>query len=587
MRRLLPLLFFLAFSGMLFAQSYPLVSIEDIQYLPDSVLINQGDLPSPMYGDTVVFRGVVMVSPLVDPQNDRRRIIAAGARWTAYIQDDSGFVYDNFDGIIILQDDTSGQYQGTFFDLVDTAQVVEFTGVVSEYFTTTEFFLLIDPVTPVNPLYQLPKRPDPIELSITDFMDNGQLNPLAEKYEGEYVIIRNVISSDRNTATGTFRINDGQGNYMFMYDQSGYFTLRGHRLTGLTDYQPPVDGTTINFIRGVIQTRTDGYYIAPLYPGDIDISATPPAISEVRRSSGEVMTNQSVDVSATIIDLDGWVQDAKLYYRVDGGTFSAVQMNQDVTDTTKYSGTIPGIASDSSLVDYFVWSVDNEGREATIPADTSRPVYFYLVLNRNVIIQDVQYNPFGTGVSGYNTYYVTLNGVISADTTDFPGGQVMALRVYMQNGEGPWSGIRIGTNGVLGNDVLTLNKGDNVTITGLISEPTANSNYQVTRIDSVTQIVVNTTGNSLPDFADVETGTIGFDENGAVEKEQWESVLIRYNNLLVTDENADGPPNNFGEMLVDDGTGDTRVELEDGNQDRKSTRLNSSHTDISRMPSSA
>ncbi len=77
MRRLLPLLFFLAFSGMLFAQSYPLVSIEDIQYLPDSVLINQGDQPSPMYGDTVVFRGVVMVSPLVDPQNDRRRIIAA------------------------------------------------------------------------------------------------------------------------------------------------------------------------------------------------------------------------------------------------------------------------------------------------------------------------------------------------------------------------------------------------------------------------------------------------------------------------------------------------------------------------------
>ncbi|HDZ58758.1 MAG TPA: T9SS type A sorting domain-containing protein [Ignavibacteriales bacterium] len=143
----------------------------------------------------------------------------------------------------------------------------------------------------------------------------------------------------------------------------------------------------------------------------------------------------------------------------------------------------------------------------------------------------------------------------------------MALRVYMQNGEGPWSGIRIGTNGALGNDVLTLNKGDNVTITGLISEPTANSNYQVTRIDSVTQIVVNTTGNSLPDFADVETGTIGFDENGAVEKEQWESVLIRYNNLLVTDENADGPPNNFGEMLVDDGTGDTRVELEDGNHD--------------------
>ena len=35
--------------------------------------------------------------------------------------------------------------------------------------------------------------------------------------------------------------------------------------------------------------------------------------------------------------------------------------------------------------------------------------------------------------------------------------------------------------------------------------------------------------------------------------------------MVVTDENADGPPSNFGEMLVDDGSGDTRVELEDGN----------------------
>ncbi len=567
MRKLLPLLFFLAFSGMLMAQTYPLVTIEDIQYQDPDSLLNIGDQPSPLNGDTVRVQGVVMVRPVVDPQTDRRPIMWAGGRWQVYFEDPNGQQYDHFDGIVVLQHDTSEAFQGTFFDLIDTAQVVEFTGVVEEFFTTTQCSILINPVTPVSIIDQLPERPAPTELSITDFMNNGQLNPLAEKYEGEYVIIRNVISSDRNPGTGTFRINDGQGNYMFMYDQSGYFTLRGHRLTGLTDYEPPVDGTTINFIRGVIQTRTDGYYIAPLYPGDINISATPPAISNLRRSSGEVMTNQPVDISANIVDFDGFVADAKLYYRVDGGAFNEVQMTQDITDTTKYLGTIPGIASDSALVDYYVWAIDNEGRVATIPADTSQVTYFFLVLNRDLTIQDVQYNPFGTGVSGYNGYYVTISGVVSADTTDFPGGNVMALRVYMQNGEGPWSGIRIGTNGSLGNDVLTLNKGDDVTITGYIWDDGGAPTFSVTRIDSVTQIIINSTGNDVPAFADVETGTIGFGQNGAVEKEQWESVLIRYNNITVTDENADGPPNNFGEMLVDDGTGETRVELEDGNHD--------------------
>ena len=568
MKKLLPFLFFILFSGVLFAQTFPLVTIEDIQYLPDSVLINSGDQPSPLDGDTVQVKGVVMVRPVVDPQLDRRPIMWAGARWQIYIYDPDGQQYDNFDGMIIIQDDTSEAFQGTFFDLVDTAQVVTFTAVVSEFFTTTQGQLLLNPISPVSIDTVLSKRPDPIELNISDFMDNGTLNPLSEKYEGEYVIVRNVVSSDRNLGDGSFRINDGQGNFMTIGDQSGYFTLRSnHRLTGLTDYQPPVDGTTINFVRGVIQTRTTGYYIMPMYPGDINISATPPAISEIRRSSAEVMTNQPVDITAKIVDFDGFVQSAKMFYRIDGGTYNEVQLLQNPSDTTKYTGTIPAIASDSSLVDFFIWAQDNENRIATMPADTSSPVNFFLVLNRNVTIQDVQYNPFGTDISGYNGYRVDLTGTISADTTDFPGGQVMALRVYMQNGEGPWSGIRIGTNGNMGNDVLNLRKGDNVTISGYIWDGSAAPTFNVTRIDSVTQITINSTGNSLPAFKDLETGTIGLGGNGSVAKEQWESVLIKYNSVLVTDENADGPPNNFGEMLVDDGSGDTRVELEDGNHD--------------------
>ncbi len=566
MKKFFPLIFvvFIAFSGMIIAQNYPLLTIEEIQYQDPDSLIANGDLPSPYFGDTVRIQGVVMVRPVVDPQTDRRRIIAAGARWATYIQDQNGQVYDFYDGIFPLQEDTTGNNQNTFFDLVDTADVVELTCVVSEFITSTEVFLLLNPVTPVNVIGNLGQRPAPIELTVSDFMKNGVLDLTAEKYEGMYVIIRDVVTSDRNLGTGTFRFNDGQGNYMFMYDQSGYNTLRAHRLTGITDYQPPVDGATIT-IRGIVNTRTDGYYIIPLYPGDIMVEASAPSISQIRRDAPEVMSNQAVEISATVLDFDGSVDSVMLYYRIDNGSYNPVLMNTSGND--KYTATIPAVVSDSALVDYYIWSKDNDGNESTMPPNSSSPEYFYLVLNRNVTIQDVQYNPFGTDVSGYNGYHVTLSGIISADTTDFPGANAnpfFALQVYMQNGEGPWSGIRIGATGAMGNNVLQLDKGDNVTITGYIWDVGGSPTFNVTRIDSVTQIVVNSTGNSIPAFQDVSTGTIGEGGVGVVEKEQWESVLIRYNNVVVTDENADGPPSNFGEMFVDDGSGNTRVELEDG-----------------------
>ena len=53
----------------------------------------------------------------------------------------------------------------------------------------------------------------------------------------------------------------------------------------------------------------------------------------------------------------------------------------------------------------------------------------------------------------------------------------------------------------------------------------------------------------------ISTSDINFKTSGTISAEQWESVLIKYSNVAVTDENADGPagPNvtgnpNFGEI---------------------------------------
>ncbi len=552
MKKSLLLALFLLCSGLIFAQQYPLVTLQDIQFVSDTTT----DPPSPLTGDTVRVQGTVMVSPLVNPSTDRRPIIAAGPRWVTYIEDKYGNVYG---GLNILQEDTSETGQQTFFDIIDTAQVVTFTGVITEYYTSTEMIQLVTPTTPISIDSTMAKRPDPIELQVSDFDNNGQYNFASEKYEDMYVIIRNVITSDRNSSSGVFNFHDADGNTMHMYDQSGYFTLRAHRLVGLTNYDPPQDGSILTYIRGIINTRTDGYYIVPVYPGDIGpIQQSPPSITTIRRNTNEIARNQAVDISAKITDLDGTVQESRLYYRVDGGQRMMLPMTFNASDTT-YKATIPGVDSDSSIVDFYVWSQDNDGLISINPVDTLHDDYFYLVLNRPVGIRDVQYSPFGGGYSGYTNYNVTLQGVVTSDTSDIKGyGTTSFLRSYIQDGTGPWSGIEFSFGGSLGTELLNLKRGDLVTLTGTIQE-----SFGVTVINKITDYNVVSSNNPLPDPQVITTGEMGLLGDGEVEKEKWESVLVEYDDVTITNINADGG-SNFGEILVSDGTGDTRVELEDG-----------------------
>jgi hypothetical protein len=71
---------------------------------------------------------------------------------------------------------------------------------------------------------------------------------------------------------------------------------------------------------------------------------------------------------------------------------------------------------------------------------------------------------------------------------------------------------------------------------------------------------------STADIADLNSGDLG--------AEQWEGVLVKYNNVTITDANADGVPtphvgspgnNNYGDMLVADVSNvDTRIGLQFG-----------------------
>jgi hypothetical protein len=553
------LLILVTLAGFTFSQTqYPLVTIQDIQFVPDS--LQSSDPPSPLTGDTVRVRGLVLARPVIDPDTNRGVILSAGARWCTYIQDENNGLWG---GLNIIQDDTIGTSQGTFFDLVDTAEVVEFTGRVVEYNTTTELILIHTPSPiPVQIISSQPKRPNPIELTLADlFTPGGGYNFNAEKYEGMYVIFRNVLTSDRVTGTGTssgnFKINDGLGNSAFIYNQSRYYKSNSSGI--ISGYQPPLDGSVLSYLRGVVTTRTTGYYIVPIYPGDVGpTTATPPIITSIKRNITLVGPNQPVEISVNAKDLDGFVTEVKLFYSVNGGNVDSLTMIRSLVDTLLYKATIPGVL-DSALVDFYIRAKDNQNYISYNPQNIVTGKYFYLVLNRPVKIQDVQYSPFGSGFSGYNSYRVQLTGIVTADTSDIPGFGTTPLRVYMQNDEGPWSGIQIGTLGTLGTSVLNLKKGDNVTVQGVIME-----SFSVTKIDSLTLLTVNSSNNPVPIAQSLTTVSIGTFGDGVVEKEKWESVLVKYSNVLVDSANADGT-GLFGEMFVDDGSGHTRVELQDGN----------------------
>jgi hypothetical protein len=538
---------------------YPLVTIHDVQFI-DSVE-SKGFTTSPLSGDTVRIRGTIMVRPVVDPDTSREPIMYYGTRWGSYIQDTTTGQY--WGGLNILQNDTSEINQGTFFDLVDTADYVELTGVVTPYGQTNELMLLLNPVTPVNILGHLSRRPAPIQLSVTDFMKNQAEVKDAFKYSGMYVEVHNLVSANRNASTGQFNAYDENGNYLIVYPQSRYYRL-DHKIPYST-YQPPADGTPISSIRGIVTVYNDVFEIIPLYPNDIVVKAVPPVISNIIRSPVKVGTNHPDTIYAKVVDYTATLNKVQMHYKIGDQDRIVVDMNKTQNDTTKYFAVIPGISTDSTLVDYFFTAEDDSNLVGYTPSDTVKGNYFYQVLDEPLTIRDVQYSPLGSGFSSYNGYYVTLTGVVTADTSDIPGfGSGTPLRVYMQQGSGPWTGILIGTLGLNGADVLKFKRGDNVTLTGRITE-----NYSVTSIDSLKQITVNSHNNSLPDFVDLKTADIGKTSGSVVSAEQWESVLADYKDVTVTDENADGDPgansSNFGEIYVNDGSGDARVELQDGN----------------------
>jgi hypothetical protein len=528
----------------------------DIQYQPD--ILTLGDQPSPYTGDTVTIVGVVMVAPYKDANPDSGLTLNAGA--PALILQDTAET--DWAGMLVRY---PGMPTGNPFGILDTGYVIRATGVVVEYFKTTEFDLISFEASNVLGIMQ---RPQPVKVTLDSLAEIGgrQGKLLAERWESVFVKVDTVTATSGGVGPGSYEIFDENNTQIIICNQSYYFR----------NATPPTPGTVLEYVVGYIQNRdnisgtTYANLINPAYPGDVKVSLYAPNISNLTRNPVLVGYGDPVTISAQISDQDGTIASAKLYYRKNMGTNNELTMTN--TSGNEWQTVIPA-QNDSSIVDFFIKAVDNDNNISIYPSDTTKNRFYYLVLDRPLTIQDVQYNPYGGLYNGYYGYEVSVHGIVTADTSDLEGtetGTLLGTQVFMQNGTGPWSGIKI-----RGTETLLLNRGDDVTVTG-----TAGEDFGVTMIhgiDSPANIVINSTGNPVPDPEVLLTSTIDLLASGTVSAEEWESVLIKYENVTVTDENADGDPGpdpgsgpkrNYGDILVADASSsNTRIALQYGTHD--------------------
>ena len=202
------------------------LTVKQIQYVsPDSLAA--GKQNSPYTGDTVTVTGIVIAAPRVSPGGSM--LFALGNAATLYIVDENGGAWT---GLNVRATDTVAS-ASTLITAVDTGFVVRLTGVVTQYFTTTQFELgkiaTWNADKQVEILDTKPRRPNPNTITLADLVkgDPKTAIPSAQQWEGGYVVINNLTvgTVTKNTSTGryTWTVADAGGNSIGVYDQSVYF----------------------------------------------------------------------------------------------------------------------------------------------------------------------------------------------------------------------------------------------------------------------------------------------------------------------------------------------------------------------------
>lgn len=527
------------------AQQYPLVTIEDIQR-PNQDSLADCNERSPLLDDTVRVRGVVVVDGGLAYSADGRNI---------WIQEGPG----PWQGIDVRYGGGSATSPVDIWDLV-AGDSVEITGVVERFGAETQVNPLENGVT----LLDAGRPVQSANIPVGDLNDGNLINQLetGERWEGQYVEITNVTVVTRSGTFGgnrrNFTVEDEDGNQVQISDRfpaarSVDATDTDNRNDDPGELFIPFPGTTFDTIRGLVfhiypsgcasqGNLTFGYEIHPFKGSDLDIGRSGPQIFGLSRSPVTPNETQSTTIQANIVDPDGNVQNALLYYAV--GLSSTNFIATPMTDIGGiYQAEIPASAyNNDDVVKYYIEATDDSAITVSAPSQGPDEPEFFAVRADGTTIYDVQFTPEGYGgFSSFEGQGTTVRGVVTA--TSQPGD--LGYVYIQQPGETEWAGLPLIQN----SDLNNLQRGDLVEVTGTVTE-----SFGMTAME-VSAISIENISQPLPDPVVVNPDSF---TTRTYYNERFEGMLVTLENpngnaIYVVDDNADnntGDSNNFAEYRV-------------------------------------
>lgn len=555
MRRILFLFAGLIMTGFLNGQSYPLVTIQQINTVVDLAACNDTSI---YLGDTVRFRAHVVTDGGLSEVASGS--VQGGNRPFVYVIDTANMgVVDSASGIEIMgvYTDAQGNLQPVpGFTALFQGDKIEVTAIVQQFDGNTQMTTLgVNGVILLSSGDLMPSAFVPKTLSAADLNDNQRVNNVqtGEWWQNSFVELQNVTVVQVIPFSGnrvSFNVADANGNVVNVSDRFLAQRTPSHTVvnpnspsaTGTGAFVAPSVGTFYSSLKGIIRHSANGctggtgrgYEINPFDSAHYQVGASAPAISNVFSFPVIPSSSDSVLISADISDADGTIDTVELYWSANGsmasGSFGSVNMTLASGSTYEYY--IPAQA-DGSLVRYWIRAVDNDGFAVAFPASPAGQAdpYFnhYAVRDNGLKIFDVQFSGNGTGSSVFEGQTVTVRGFITSARRDCD-----LEYVYLQD---PTDTIYAGIALIPNQDLDNVYRDQEIQVTGTVQET-----FGVTYLNVDNYIGLAGSQTIMPTPIDPSDPNLNM--------EMYEGMLVSYQNpsggkIYITDDNA-----GFGEYRV-------------------------------------
>ncbi len=531
------------------AQTFDTVSVHDIQFVSQTDLQNCNDSSS-YFGDTVTVVGYVVTpggyAELASSSSP------TGQRPVVNIVDTNNMGAGGpFRGIQIhgyWSDDNNNTITADILNNLLGGQLVYITGIVDGYKNETQFYPLTNTTQHISVPGTQVAQPQPTVVALSELQDNNTNNQLetGEQWEGSYVEFQNLtIIQDVSYVSGgvqrrQYIAQDASGNKVQIYDK--FYAMRDETEDVVNPNSPSTNGkgphellqvgAQLDVLRGIIDHAGNdclgggnfdfGYRISPVFVTDIQLGATPPVITNVNRDILVPTDTESPVITADIVDPDGTIASATLFYTTDltasPVNFTSVTMTNTSGDT--YEASIPAQA-DGTTVGYYISSDDNDAQTSVYPVNgggANQNVDFYTVranAANGLTIMDIQYVPYPdqSDASSFLGEEVTVTGVVTSSMKDYDLGYVHIQDPNATENAG------IMLVGALG--LADLQRHQIVTVTGQVAETRELTQINVASIDNINNTMLDTITPVV-----LDPGNTAASADGGWEK--YEGMLIEF-----------------------------------------------------------